>query len=104
MPWHKVLPDAALWVVQSLAVPLVAGAARLLGPLRVPSSERIVTGIGVAIITGVMVAVGSAPADDRTRCLLATAGKATPRRRRALEISNSEEYRAVDPCGQEALS
>ena len=62
-------------MVQSLAVPLVVDAARLLGPLRVPSSERIVTGTRVLIITGVMVGVMSALAADHTRCLLAIVGE-----------------------------
>lgn len=74
MRWHKVQRDGALLVVLSLAVPLVVDAARLLGPPRVPSSARIVTGIGVAIITGVMVAAGCAPVEGRIRCLLATVG------------------------------
>jgi hypothetical protein len=41
----------------------------------VPLSGPIATGIGMAITTGGMVVVGSAPAGDRNRYLHAIAGK-----------------------------
>jgi hypothetical protein len=78
MRWHKAPQDAALWAVRSLVVPLVGDGARLLEPPRVRSSERIVTGIGAAITTGVTAVVGYVPVVDRIRSLPGTADNLFP--------------------------
>jgi hypothetical protein len=75
MLWHRVQRGAALWVVLSLAAQLESDAARQSGPSRAPLWEPIAT--GVAIITGVMVVVGCALAEDRIPYRPATAGNHT---------------------------
>ena len=62
--------------VRLLAVQSEAVAARPWERRRVPLWAPIVNVIGAVITTGAMVVAGCAPAEDRTRCLPATAGKA----------------------------
>jgi hypothetical protein len=65
-------------------VQLEVDAERPWEPPRAPSSEPIATGMRAAIITGVMVVVGCAPAEDLTPYLLGTAGNRRSVRAKAL--------------------